>query len=87
MRCNCPRCGVEVWMIHSERDNACVCPECLYRCYACQGDGAALTRDEILALRDAPAEIQAALLRQSAAQDAAQALCPEDGEPWDEPLD
>ena len=67
-------------MIHSERDNACVCPECLYRCYACQGDGAALTRDQILALREEPAEIQAALLRQSAAEDAARALWPEEAD-------
>ena len=79
MRCNCPRCGEETWMIHSERDNACVCPECLYRCYACQGDGDALTREQILSLREAPAEIQAMLLRQNAAEDAAQALFPQDG--------
>ena len=79
MRCNCPRCGEETWMIHSERDNACVCPECLYRCYACQGDGNALTREQILSLREEPAEIQAMLLRQNAAEDAAQALFPQDG--------
>ncbi len=58
-------------MIHSERDNACVCPECLYRCYACQGTGTALTREQILSLRAEPAEAQAALLRYNAAEDAA----------------
>ena len=38
-------------MIHSERDNCCVCPQCLYRCYACQGMGAGLTREEARMLR------------------------------------
>ena len=52
MRCHCPHCEEETWMVHSERDNACVCPECLYRCYACQGTGTALTRDQVLSLRD-----------------------------------
>lgn len=52
MRCGCPNCGT--FMIHSERDNACVCPDCLYRCYACQGTGTALSRDEVQALRELP---------------------------------
>ncbi len=49
MRCGCPECGN--FMIHSERDNACVCPECLYRCYACQGTGTALSREAVLAMK------------------------------------
>ena len=48
MRCGCPRCNTDSYMVHSERDNCCVCPECLYRCYACQGDGQALSREAIL---------------------------------------
>ncbi len=52
MRCHCPHCEEETWMVHSERDNACVCPQCLYRCYACQGTGTALTREQVLALRE-----------------------------------
>lgn len=55
MRCHCPHCESETWMIHSERDNACVCPECLYRCYACQGTGTALTKAQVSALRDSDA--------------------------------
>ena len=51
MRCGCPSCGS--FMIHSERDNACVCPDCLYRCYACQGTGTALSREQVLAMRAA----------------------------------
>ena len=50
MRCGCPECGT--LMIHSERDNACVCPECLYRCYACQGAGTALTREEVKGMKE-----------------------------------
>lgn len=49
MRCGCPHCGA--FMIHSERDNACVCPDCLYRCYACQGEGTMLTREAAQALK------------------------------------
>lgn len=49
MRCGCPECGS--FMIHSERDHACVCPDCLYRCYACQGTGTALSREEILGMK------------------------------------
>ena len=52
MRCGCPNCGT--FMIHSERDNACVCPDCLYRCYACQGTGTALSREDVQALRELP---------------------------------
>lgn len=50
MRCGCPECGA--FMIHSERDNACVCPDCLYRCYACQGTGTALTREEVQGMKE-----------------------------------
>ena len=49
MRCSCPNC--DAFMIHSERDNACVCPDCLYRCYACQGTGTALSREAVLAMK------------------------------------
>ena len=49
MRCGCPQCGA--FMIHSERDNACVCPDCLYRCYACQGTGTALTHEMALEMK------------------------------------
>ena len=71
MRCSCPHCEIETWMIHSERDNACVCPECLYRCYACQGTGTALTREQVFLLRQENAEAQAEMLRENAAEDAA----------------
>ena len=62
MRCHCPHCAEETWMVHSERDNACVCPECLYRCYACQGTGTALSREQVQSLRenDAPLRFSAA---------------------------
>ncbi|MBQ9944353.1 MAG: hypothetical protein IJO67_08315 [Clostridia bacterium] len=49
MRCGCPECGS--FMIHSESDHACVCPDCLARCYACQGTGTALSREEILGMK------------------------------------
>lgn len=58
MRCHCPHCEEETWMIHSERDNACVCPQCLYRCYACQGTGTALSREQVLALRFSDAALR-----------------------------
>ena len=71
MRCGCPRCeDIESYMVHSERDNCCVCPQCLYRCYACQGDGQALSREKILALREESPEEQAFFLRNYAAEDA-----------------
>ena len=53
MRCGCPVCGS--FMVHSDRDNACVCPDCLYRCYACQGTGTALSQDQVRALKHASA--------------------------------
>lgn len=49
MRCGCPNC--DSFMIHSDRDNACVCPDCLYRCYACQGTGTALSHEAVLAMK------------------------------------
>lgn len=49
MRCGCPECGS--FMIHSERDHACVCPECLARCYACQGTGTALTKEAVQSMK------------------------------------
>ncbi|MBR5111407.1 MAG: hypothetical protein IK099_14605 [Clostridia bacterium] len=70
MRCGCPKCAADSYMVHSERDNCCVCPECLYRCYACQGDGQALSREAVLALkRETPGE-QVFFLRNCAAEDA-----------------
>ena len=53
MRCSCPNC--DTFMIHSDRDNACVCPECLARCYACQGTGTALTQEQVQAMKRASA--------------------------------
>lgn len=50
MRCGCPECGA--FMIHSESSNDCVCPDCLYRCHACQGTGTAISREEALHLRE-----------------------------------
>lgn len=74
MRCGCPRCeDVESYMIHSERDNCCICPQCLYRCYACQGDGQALSREAVLALKNESPDMQAFFLRQHAAEDAGSA--------------
>ena len=70
MRCGCPKCETESYMVHSERDNCCVCPECLYRCYACQGDGQALSREAILRLKKETPGEQAFFLRQYAAEDA-----------------
>lgn len=58
MRCHCPHCEEETWMVHSEKDNACVCPQCLYRCYACQGTGTALTREQVKALKDNDAPLR-----------------------------
>lgn len=75
MRCGCPRCeDTESYMVHSERDNCCVCPQCLYRCYACQGDGQALSREAILALREETAAEQAFFLHTKAAEDASALL-------------
>lgn len=76
MRCGCPKCeaeGLESYMIHAERDNCCVCPECLYRCYACQGDGQALSREAILALKNENPDMQAFFLREHAVEDASNA--------------
>ena len=53
MRCGCPNCDTDSFMIHSERDNACVCPNCLYRCYACRGTGTALSLEQVQAMKRA----------------------------------
>ena len=89
MRGGCPkREDVASYRIHSEKDNCCVCPQCLYRCYACQGDGQALSREAILRLKQESPDMQAFFLRQYAAQDAsyaAEGLAPEETEeedPW-----
>ena len=60
-------------MIHAERDNCCICPECLYRCYACQGDGQALSREALLGLKNQSQEEQALFLRSHAALNASEA--------------
>ncbi len=65
MRCGCPECGS--FMIHAESDHACVCPDCLYRCYACQGTGTALSREAVLAMKGA-AEIKTTEQRMRDAQ-------------------
>ena len=73
MRCGCPKCeDVESYMIHSEKDNCCVCPTCLYRCYACQGDDQALSREAILKLKKESPFEQAFFLREYAAEDASE---------------
>lgn len=50
MRCGCPECGA--FMIHADTGYDCVCPDCLYRCHACQGTGTAISREEALHLKD-----------------------------------
>ena len=51
MRCGCPHC--EAFMIHSETDHqACVCPECGYRCNACLGTASMVSRKELSKLKD-----------------------------------
>lgn len=50
MRCGCPQCGA--FMIHAETSLDCVCPDCLYRCHACQGTGTAIDREAALHLKD-----------------------------------
>ena len=43
MRCGCPHC--EAYMIQSETEHqACVCPDCGYRCNACLGTNTVITR-------------------------------------------
>ncbi len=49
MRCGCPNCGA--FMVQAE-EAVCVCPDCGYRCDACLGTGTALSREELLSLRD-----------------------------------
>ncbi len=51
MRCGCPHC--QTFMIQEEEPRqACVCPECGYRCNACLGTGTAITREELNRLRN-----------------------------------
>ena len=51
MRCGCPHC--EAYMIQSETDGqACVCPECGYRCNACLGTNTVISREQLAALKD-----------------------------------
>lgn len=53
MRCSCPVCGD--FMIHAESDASCVCPSCLRRCSACLGTDSVLSRESILAMKQANA--------------------------------
>jgi len=40
-------------MIHSETEGqACVCPECGYRCNACLGTNSIITREQLASLRN-----------------------------------
>lgn len=51
MRCGCPHC--EAFMIQSETDEqACVCPECGYRCNACLGTNSIISRDALDKLKN-----------------------------------
>lgn len=51
MRCGCPHC--EAYMIQSETEHqACVCPECGYRCNACLGTNSIITKEQLAALKD-----------------------------------
>lgn len=48
MRCGCPCC--DAYMIQSEGERKdCVCPDCGYRCNACQGTNTVLGPEEIRA--------------------------------------
>ena len=48
MRCGCPCC--DAYMIQSEGGKKdCVCPDCGYRCDACQGTGTVMGLEEIKA--------------------------------------
>ena len=51
MRCGCPHC--EAFMIQSETEGqACVCPDCGYRCNACLGTGTVITRETLDQLKN-----------------------------------
>lgn len=51
MRCGCPHC--EAYMIQSETEHqACVCPECGYRCNACLGTNTVITREQLAQLKN-----------------------------------
>ena len=51
MRCGCPHC--EAYMIQSETEHqACVCPDCGYRCNACLGTNTVITREMLSQLKD-----------------------------------
>lgn len=46
MRCGCPHC--EAFMVQSETEfQACVCPDCGYRCNACLGTGTVISREDL----------------------------------------
>ncbi len=60
MRCGCPQC--HILMIQSEGDQKdCVCPECGFRCHACQGTDTVLSPQQ---LRACAAELEHALVHQ-----------------------
>ena len=53
MRCGCPHC--EAYMIQSETEHqACVCPECGYRCRDCLGTDTVVSRDHLADLARDP---------------------------------
>lgn len=50
MRCGCPHC--EAYMIQSEtEEQACVCPQCGYRCNACLGTNSVITKERLAQLK------------------------------------
>ncbi|MEG2208173.1 MAG: hypothetical protein RSB91_09730 [Clostridia bacterium] len=50
MRCGCPHC--EAFMVQSETEaQACVCPDCGYRCNACLGTNTVVTREQLSTLK------------------------------------
>lgn len=50
MRCGCPHC--ETFMVQSETDaQACVCPNCGYRCNACLGTNSMISKEQLEKLK------------------------------------
>lgn len=51
MRCGCPCC--DAYMVQSEGERKdCVCPDCGYRCNACQGTNSVMGLEEIMARQE-----------------------------------
>ena len=62
MRCGCPHC--EAYMIQSETDGqACVCPECGYRCTDCLGTNTVVQKEDLSRLAFDPRFTPEALAR------------------------